>query len=69
MPVMTLMPISSIVIDSHPLFVAYNQNGSGHYDAVSHFDEIQEKENAIQPGSETTKCTCGRNSTKGVLQY
>ena len=60
-PVVTLMPISSVV-DSHPFFLAYNQNGSGHYDAVSHIDQLEEKEN-IQP---TIKCTCGRNSTKGV---
>ena len=45
------------------MFLAYNQNGPGHYDTVSHLDQIQEKEN-IQP---TIKCTCGRNSTKGVL--
>ena len=62
MPVVTLMPISSPVVDSHPFFLAYNQNGSGHYDAVSHIDQLEEKEN-IQP---TIKCTCGRNSTKGV---
>lgn len=65
MPVVTLTPISSLVIDSHPLFVAYNQDKSGHYDAVSHLDQIQE-ENVVQPELETIKCTCGRNSTKGV---
>ena len=43
MPVVTLMPISSLVIDSHPIFLAYNQDGPGHYDAVSHLDQLQEK--------------------------
>lgn len=62
MPLVTLMPLSSLTIDSHPLFVAYNQDGSGHYDAVSHINQLHDKEN-VQPDAET-KCTCGRNSTK-----
>ena len=45
MPVVTLMPITSPVVDSHPFFLAYNQNGSGHYDAVSRIDQLEEKEN------------------------
>lgn len=62
MPVVTLMPLFSFVTDSQPIFLAYNQNGPGHYDAVSHLEQPQEKEN-IEP---ILKYTCGRNSTKGV---
>ena len=65
MPVVTLTPISSLVVNSHPLFVAYNQSGPGHYDAVSNLEELQDKENVVQQDSEIMKCTCGKNSTKG----
>lgn len=66
MPVIALVPVSSVVVDSNPLFVAYNQNGPGHYDAVSHVHPIQEKENIQQPEFEAVKCMCGRNSTKSA---
>ena len=62
LPVISLLPMSSIVIDSHPLFLAYNQDGPGHYDAVSFLDQVLEKENV----QADIKCTCGRNSTKGI---
>ena len=65
MPVMTLLPISSVPTDSHPLFIAYNQDGSGHYYAVCRFDGIHDKEN-VQGESQSEKCTCGRNLSKGV---
>lgn len=66
MPVLTLLPISSIPSDSHPLFIAYNQDGSGHYDAVCPLDAIQDRENIQQVQSQVERCTCGRNSSKGV---
>ena len=62
LPVISLLPMSSIVIDSHPLFLAFNQDGPGHYDTVSFLDQVLEKENV----QADIKCTCGRNSTKGI---
>ena len=49
-----------------PILLAYNQNGSGHYDAVAHIDQVQDKENVQPPLKDVDRCTCGRNSTKGV---
>ena len=67
MPVLILLPISSIPSDSHPLFIAYNQDGSGHYDAVCPLDAIFEDRENIHPVQlQVEKCTCGRNSSKGV---
>ena len=45
MSVVTLVPISSVPTDSHPLFLAYNQDGPGHYDAVCRLDAIGDWEN------------------------
>lgn len=65
MPILTLLPVSSVPTDSHPLFLAYNMHGPGHYDAVCHINTIQDKENT-QGQSQLERCTCGRNSSKGV---
>ena len=47
MPVLTLLPISSILYDSHPLFITYNQDGYGHFDAVCRLDAIEDRENTL----------------------
>ena len=65
MPVVTLLPVSSVPTDSHPLFIAYNQDGPGLYDAVCHIDAIGDRENT-QVELQVERCTCGRNSSKGV---
>ena len=65
MAVVTLLPISSVPSDSHPLFIAYNQDGPGHYDAVCHIDAIGDRENT-RVELQVERCTCGRNSSKGV---
>ena len=67
MPVLMLFPISSIPSDSNPLFIAYNQDGSGHYDAVCRINAIEDRENIqLEVESQMKGCTCGRNSSKGV---
>ena len=66
MHILTLLPITSIPSDSHPLFIAYNQDRSGLYDAVCHIDTLEDRENICQIESQVKSCTCGRNSSKGV---
>ena len=64
MPVLSLLPIISMVMESEPIFLAYLHEGPGHYDAVIRDDT--ENVEPLQLTSGTTKCTCGRRATKGV---
>ena len=63
MPVLTLLPITSVVMESEPIFLAYLHEEPGHYDAVIR-DEKENRE--PQEGTAGGKCTCGRKATKGV---
>ena len=63
MPMLTLLPITSVVMESEPIFLAYLHGGPGHYDAVIR-DEKENKD--PQEGTAGSKCTCGRNATKGI---
>ena len=42
MPVICVMPTTTSVISTHPLFLAYTQGGPGHYDAVIMVEDTQE---------------------------
>ena len=64
MPVLSLLPITSMVMESEPIFLAYLHEGPGHYDAVIRDDK--ENIEPLELTSGTTKCTCGRKATKGV---
>ena len=64
MPVLSLLPITSVVLESEPIFLAYLHEGPGHSDAVTR-DEKENKEPLEETGG-STKCTCGRKTTKGV---
>ena len=64
MPVLSLLPITSMVMESEPVFLAYLHEGPGHYDAVIRDDK--ENIEPLELTSGTTKCTCGRKATKGV---
>lgn len=60
LPLLCVMPTSDLVISPQPLFVAYTQNGPGHYDAV-----IPKPERKIS-AQKMLKCNCGRKpNTKG----
>lgn len=53
-----------------PLFVAYNQYGAGHYDALvvsntaGRHQELQVPSTPVLP-TEVSKCTCGKNDKSG----
>ena len=63
MPVRSLLPITSMVMESEPIFLAYLHEGPGHYDAVIRDDK--ENIEPLELTSGTTKCTYGRKATKG----
>ena len=56
MPVVCVMPTSSSVISTQPIFVTYTQSGPGHYDAVVLGEDTSD------PHKKTIKCNCGRKS-------
>ena len=58
MPVVCVMPTTTSVVSTHPLFLAYTQGGPGHYDAVIMAEDTQEVDTGKPP--ENLKCNCGR---------
>ena len=55
MPVLCVMPTSQTITTAEPVFLAFSQNGPGHYDAAVSFQEIESTK-------EVTKCNCGRKA-------
>ncbi len=45
---------------STPLYVAFNQAGAGHYDAVTFKDTATEQTHCSHQRSNQNKCTCGQ---------
>ena len=44
-----------------PLYVAYNQYGVGHYDAIAIPATSQVPSSSLELSADTSKCTCGKN--------
>lgn len=68
MPIVIQHPTHSSVLNMDPIFLAYNQYGSGHYYAVV---PSTQNDQAVQdqlscPTQENRSCSCGRKSTKGM---
>ena len=57
MPVLCIMPTTQSVFSTQPIFLAFNQSGSGHYDAVIPQSQSSQSAPAAVRGQ---KCYCGR---------
>ena len=63
---MSLLPITSMIMETEPIFLAYLHEGPGHYDIVIINDKENREPLELTAGSYTTKCTYGRKATKDV---
>ena len=63
MPVICVLRTSRPTISSQPIFLAYNQDGPGHYDCAVPCVSTKPSE----PKTSVAKCTCGRKPNYKVL--
>lgn len=59
-PVIHIMPRE--ILHEELIYLAFNNEESGHYDAVAERQYIQQSNAAHQQTQRTTNCTCGKNS-------
>ena len=64
MPVLCVLPTSGPTVSSQPIFLAYNQDGPGHYDCATQCVSTKASESKT---SVITKCSCGRKPNHKVL--
>ena len=65
MAVITLLPTTSVAVETEPIYLSYIHDGPGHYDAVLR-DEQENVEPQVDSRVTEGKCTCGKKSTKGI---
>ena len=65
LPIVVIMPTQSPVANIHPLFMAYNQYGSGHFDGVV-WKNPDEDDGDGAHAEYPQHCNCGRGGPKGT---
>lgn len=63
LPIVVIMPTQSPISNVHPIFMAYNQYGSGRYDGVVWKNPDEDDGNVAEYPEH---CNCGRGGSKGT---